>query len=51
MNTLAVFISPLFWLWLRGLWGMSLSMPVLVIVKVVSQQRPGLEIVSERLSE
>jgi len=37
MNSAAVFISLLFWGWLWGVWGMLLSIPILVIVKVVSQ--------------
>lgn len=51
MNTAAVFISLLFWSWLWGLWGMLLSMPIIVIVKVVSQHMPRLKIVSELLSD
>ena len=51
MNTAAVFISLLFWSWLWGLWGMLLSMPIIVIVKVVSQHVPKLRIVSELLSD
>ncbi|MDA3869338.1 MAG: AI-2E family transporter [Gammaproteobacteria bacterium] len=51
MNTAAVFISILFWSWLWGLWGMLLSLPIIVIVKVVSQHVPRLMIVSELLSE
>ncbi len=37
MNSAAVFISLLFWGWLWGVWGMLLSIPIIVIVKVVSQ--------------
>ncbi len=51
MNMASVFISLLFWSWLWGLWGMLLSMPIIVIVKVVSQHVPRLRIVSELLSE
>jgi predicted PurR-regulated permease PerM len=51
MNTAAVFISLLFWSWLWGLWGMLLSMPIIVIVKVVSQHVPRLRILGELLSE
>ncbi len=51
MNTAAVFISLLFWTWLWGLWGMLLSMPIIVIVKVVSQHVPRFRIVSELLGE
>jgi len=51
MNTAAVFISLLFWGWLWGVWGMLLSMPIIVIVKVVSQQVKGLHAVAELLGE
>jgi predicted PurR-regulated permease PerM len=37
MNAAAVFISLLFWGWLWGVWGMLLSIPIIVIVKVISQ--------------
>jgi predicted PurR-regulated permease PerM len=38
MNAAAVFISLLFWGWLWGVWGMLLSVPLIVILKVLSQQ-------------
>ena len=37
MNPAAVFISLLFWGWLWGVWGMLLSVPLIVMMKVVSQ--------------
>jgi predicted PurR-regulated permease PerM len=37
MNPAAVFISLLLWGWLWGVWGMLLSVPLIVIIKVVSQ--------------
>jgi len=37
MNTAAVFIGLLFWAWLWGVWGMLLSIPIIVIVNVISQ--------------
>ncbi len=43
MNTSAVFISLLFWTWLWGVWGMLLSMPITVLVKVVAQRVEQLE--------
>lgn len=51
INTAAVFISLLFWAWLWGVWGMLLSMPIIVIVKVVSQHVVQLEPVSELFGE
>lgn len=32
-----MFVSILFWTWLWGVWGMLLSIPLTVIVKVVTQ--------------
>lgn len=51
MNTAAVFISLLFGGWLWGMWGMLLSIPIIVIVKVVSQQVEDLHPLAELLSE
>lgn len=51
MNTAAVFISLLFWAWLWGVWGMLLSIPITVIVKVVAQRVKQLEPVAELLGD
>jgi predicted PurR-regulated permease PerM len=51
MNAAAVFISLLFWGWLWGVWGMLLSIPIIVIVKVVSQHVAQLQFVAELLGE
>jgi predicted PurR-regulated permease PerM len=51
MNAAAVFISLLFWAWLWGIWGMLLSIPIIVIVKVVSQHVEQLQSVAELLGE
>ncbi|MER2516822.1 AI-2E family transporter [Candidatus Accumulibacter phosphatis] len=51
MNTAAVFVSLLFWAWLWGIWGMLLSIPLTVIVKVVAQHVEQLEPVAELLGE
>jgi predicted PurR-regulated permease PerM len=51
MNAAAVFISLLFWSWLWGIWGMLLSIPIIVIVKVVSQHVEQLQSVAELLGE
>lgn len=51
MNTAAVFISLLFWAWLWGVWGMLLSIPITVIVKVVAQHVEQLEPVAELLGD
>ena len=49
MNPAAVFISLLFWGWLWGVWGMLLSIPIIVIVKVVSQHVEQLNPIDELL--
>ena len=51
MNAAAVFISLLFWGWLWGIWGMLLAIPIIVIVKVVSQHVEQLQPVAELLGE
>lgn len=51
MNPAAVFISLLFWGWLWGVWGMLLSIPIIVIVKVVSQHVKQLHPIAELLGE
>jgi predicted PurR-regulated permease PerM len=51
MNPAAVFISLLFWGWLWGVWGMLLSVPLIVIVKVVSQHVKQLHPLAELLGD
>jgi predicted PurR-regulated permease PerM len=51
MNAAAVFISLLFWGWLWGIWGMLLSIPIVVITKVVAQHIEPLHPLAELLGE
>jgi len=51
MNATAVFISLPFWGWLWGIWGMLLSIPIIVIVKVVAQHVDQVQPVAELLGE
>ena len=51
MNTAAVFVSLLFWSWLWGIWGLLLGIPIVVIVKVISQHVEQLHPVAELLGE
>jgi len=51
MNAAAVFISLLFWTWLWGVWGILLSVPIIVIIKVVSQHVEQLHPLAELLTE
>jgi predicted PurR-regulated permease PerM len=51
MNPAAVFVSLLFWGWLWGIWGMLLSVPIIVIVSVISQHVERLHPVAELLGD
>ena len=51
MNAAAIFISLLFWGWLWGVWGMLLSIPIVVIVKVVAQHVEQLSPLAELLGD
>jgi predicted PurR-regulated permease PerM len=51
MNTAAVFVSLLFLAWLWGAWGMLLSVPIIAVVKVVSQHVEHLSPVAELLGD
>jgi predicted PurR-regulated permease PerM len=51
MNTAAVFVALLFMGWLWGVWGVLLSIPVIVIIKVVSQRIEELHPLAELLGE
>ena len=51
MNAASVFISLLFWGWLWGVWGMLLSVPIIVIVKVVSQHIERMRPLAELLGD
>jgi predicted PurR-regulated permease PerM len=51
MNAAAVFISLLFWGWLWGIWGMLLSIPIIVIAKVVAERVEPLHPIAELLGD
>ena len=51
MNPAAVFVSLLFWGWLWGVAGMLLSVPIIVIVRVISQHVERLQPVAELLGD
>jgi len=51
MNTTAVFISLLFWAWVWGVWGLLLAIPLIVIVKVISQHVEELKPLAALLGE
>jgi predicted PurR-regulated permease PerM len=51
LNAAAIFVALLFWGWLWGIWGMLLSIPIVVIVKVVAQHIEQLHSVAELLGD
>jgi predicted PurR-regulated permease PerM len=51
MNAAAIFIGLLFWGWLWGIWGLLLGIPIVVMVRVVSEHVEGMQPVAELLSE
>ncbi len=51
MNTVAVFIGLLLFGWIWGVWGVLLSVPIVVVVKVVSDHVESLSALSEFLGD
>lgn len=51
MNPAAVFIALLFWAWLWSIGGMLLGVPIIVIIKVVSERIEHLQPIAELLGE
>jgi predicted PurR-regulated permease PerM len=51
MNSAAVFIALLFWAWLWGIGGMLLGIPIIVIIKVISERIEHLQPIAELLGE
>ena len=49
MNSVSVFIALLFWGWLWGAWGLLLAIPIMCIVKVVSEHIEELQPLAELL--
>jgi predicted PurR-regulated permease PerM len=46
MNVVVVFVGLLFWTWVWGAWGTILAVPMLVIVKAISDHVPALRPIS-----
>jgi predicted PurR-regulated permease PerM len=51
MNAAAVFMALLFWGWLWGVWGLLLGIPIIVIIKVISEHIEGMQPLAELLAE
>jgi predicted PurR-regulated permease PerM len=50
LNPVVIFVSLIFWMWLWGVPGALLSVPILVSIKVISDRVPAMSPVSELLS-
>jgi predicted PurR-regulated permease PerM len=50
LNPVAIFVSLIFWIWLWGVPGALLAVPILVSIKVISDRVPAMSHVSELLS-
>jgi len=50
LNPVAIFVSLMFWLWLWGIPGALLSVPILVSFKAVCDRVPKAQFVSEFIS-
>jgi predicted PurR-regulated permease PerM len=51
MNAVAVFVGLLFWGWLWSVWGMLLAVPMLMVVKAISDHVEDLKPISELLGD
>jgi predicted PurR-regulated permease PerM len=51
MNTVAVFMSLLFWGWIWGVWGLLLAVPIMVAAKAVCERIEDLSRYAELLKE
>ena len=51
VNSVAVFVSVMFWGWMWGIPGMLLAVPILMMVRTISDHVESLSSVSELLSE
>jgi len=50
LNPVLIFVSLIFWIWLWGVPGALLAVPILVSIKVISDRVPAMSPVSELLS-
>ena len=51
MNPVAIFVGLLFWSWIWGVWGALLAVPMLMMVKAVSDHLEELQPVAELLGD
>lgn len=50
LNTVAVFVSVLFWGWLWGIWGLLLAVPIMVAIKAAADRIESLQALGELLA-
>ncbi len=51
MNPVAIFVGLLFWSWVWGVWGTILAVPMLMMMKVISDHVEDLHSIGELLGE
>lgn len=51
MSAVVIFVSVLFWGWIWGVWGLLLGVPIIVIVKAVSERVEDLKPIGELLGD
>jgi predicted PurR-regulated permease PerM len=51
MNSVAVFVSLLFWGWIWGVWGLLLAVPIMATAKAVCERIDDLSSYAELLKE
>jgi predicted PurR-regulated permease PerM len=51
MNPVAIFIGLLFWSWVWGVWGTILAVPMMMMLKAISDRIEDLQPVGELLGE
>ena len=51
MNPVAIFVGLLFWSWVWGVWGTVLAVPMLMMMKVISDHVEDLQSIGELLGE
>ena len=49
LNTVAIFVSVLFWGWLWGIWGLLLAVPIMVSIKAAADRIEALQPLGELL--
>jgi predicted PurR-regulated permease PerM len=51
MNPVAIFVGVLFWSWVWGVWGTILAVPMMMMVKAISDRVEDLQPIGELLGE